>query len=137
MRLASVTALVVLAVSGCGGSARPEPLASRGLPPGLAQQWAAQASSIANAAAHGRGCRAQQLASTLRDEIFAQEGRVPARLQRPLVTGVNALADRITCTPRPVAVQSKPPKPAKPPPKPHEPGPGHHHDRGDHHGKDE
>jgi hypothetical protein len=136
MRLASVTALVVLAVTGCGGSARPEPSASRGLPTALAQQWAAQASSIANAAAHGRGCRAHQLASTLRHEIIAQKGRVPARLQRPLVTGVNALADRITCTPQPVAVQSEPPKPAQPPPKPHGGGPGHHHDHGDHDGKD-
>jgi hypothetical protein len=136
MRLASLTALVVLAVAGCGGSARPEPTASRGLPPALAQQWAAQASTIANTAAHGQGCRAQQLASTLRDEIIAQKGRVPARLQRPLVTGVNALADRITCTPQPVAVQSKTPKPAKPPPKPHGPGPGHDHDHGDHQGKD-
>ena len=128
-RLVAVTALVALAVAGCGGSGRPEPTASRGLPRALAQEWAAQASSIASAAAHGQGCRAQHLASTLRDEIIAQEGRVPARLQRPLVTGVNALADRITCTPQPVTVQAKP---SKPPPKPHGPGPGHHHDHGDH-----
>jgi hypothetical protein len=131
LRLASVTALVLLAAAGCGGSAHPEPTAARALPPALARQWAAQASSIASAAAHDQGCRAQRLASTLRDEIIAQEGRVPTRLQRPLVTGVNALADRITCTPQPVTVQAKPPRP----PKPHEDdhGPGH---GGGHHGKD-
>jgi cell division septation protein DedD len=128
LRLVSVTALVLLAAAGCGGAAHPEPTAARALPPALAQQWAAQASSIASAAAHGQGCRAQRLASTLRDEIIAQEGRVPARLRSPLVTGANALADRITCTPQPVTVQAKPPKP----PKPHDDhGPGH-----DHHGKD-
>jgi hypothetical protein len=132
VRLASVTALVVLAVTACGGSARPEPIASRGLPPALAQQWAAEASSIANAAARGQGCRAHQLASTLRNEIVAKQGRVPARLQRPLVTGVNALADRIACTPRPVAVEAKPPP--QPPPKPHDDH-GHGHDH-DHDGKD-
>ena len=126
----------MLVAAGCGGSSPPHPAAARGLPPALAQQWAAQASAIAAAAANNQGCRAQRLASTLRDEIIAQQGRVPARLQRPLVTGVNALADRITCTPQPVTVQAKPPKP---PPPPHKPGPGGHHDHGDHgdhHGKD-
>ena len=132
-RLVAAIALVVLVVAGCGGSSRPHPAAARGLPPALAQQWAAQASSIADAAASGQGCRAKRLASTLRDEIIAQQGRVPARLQRPLVNGVNTLADRITCVPPPVTVQAKPPKP---PPKPHEPGPGHHHEHGDEHGKD-
>jgi hypothetical protein len=131
-RLVAANALVALVVAGCGGFARPHPVAARGLPPKLAQQWAAEASSIADAAAHGQGCRAQRLASTLRDEILAQQGRVPARLQGPLVTGVNALADRITCTPQPVAVPAKAPKP---PPK-HGPGHGHHDDHGDDHGKD-
>ena len=133
MRLFAAIALVVVA-AGCGGSGRPQPAAARGLPPALAHQWAAQASSIATAAANGQGCRAQALASTLRDEIVAQQGRVPARLQRPLVTGVNSLADRITCTPQPV--QAKPPTAPNPPPKPHGPGPGHHHGHGDDHGDD-
>jgi hypothetical protein len=131
-RLVAAIALVVF-VAGCGGSARPQTTAARGLPPPLAQQWAAQASSIADAAANGQGCRAQRLASTLRNEIIAQEGRVPARLRSPLVTGANALADRITCTPQPVTVQAEPPKPQ---PK-HGPDPGHHHhDHGDEQGKD-
>jgi len=130
LRLIAVT-FVVLAAVGCGGSARPETTAARGLPPTLAEQWAEQASSIASAAAHGQGCRAQRLASTLRDEILGKKARVPARLQGPLVTGVNSLADRITCTPQPVAVQAKPPQA---PPKPHDDH-AHGHDH-DHHGKD-
>ena len=130
-RLISATALVVLVAAGCGSSARPQPTAARGLPPALAQQWAAQASSIADAAANGQGCRAQRLASTLRNEIIAQEGRVPARLRSPLVTGANALANRIMCMPQPVTVQ------AEPPPKEHGQGPGHdRHDHGDNQGKD-
>ena len=120
----------MLVAAGCGGSARPRSTAAaRGLPPALAQQWAAQASSIADVAANGQGCRAQRLASTLRNEIIAHEGRVPARLRSPLVTGANALANRITCTPQPVTVQTKPP------PKKHGPGPDHH-DHGDNQGKD-
>jgi hypothetical protein len=129
-RLVAAVALVVLVSAGCGGSSRPHPAAARGLPPALARQWAAQASSIADAAAKGQGCRAQRLASTLRNEIIAKQGRVPARLQGPLVTGVNALANRITCAPQPVTVQ------AKPPPKPHGPDHGHHHDHGDEHGNE-
>jgi hypothetical protein len=135
LRLVSVTALVVLAAAGCGGgSTRPQQTASRGLPPALAQQWAVQASSIADAAANGQGCRAQRLASTLHDEIVAKEGRVPARLRSPLVTGANALADRITCT-VPAQPVTAAPKPSKPP-KPHGPGePPGHHGHGDDHGK--
>jgi hypothetical protein len=132
LRLLAVTALVVLAADGCGGSGRPEPTAAPTLPPALAQQWAAQASSIASAAAHGQGCRARRLAATLRNEIVAQKGRVPARLRSPLVTGANALADRITCTVLPQTATAGPPK-APEPPKPHDDH-GHNHDHD--HGKD-
>ena len=137
LRLAAAIALVLVA-AGCGASARPHTTAVPGLPPALAQRWAAQASSIADAAASGGGCRAQQLAFTLRAPVIAQQRRVPARLQRPLVTGVNALADRITCTPQPVTTSAKPPAKPKPPPKPPEDGHGHHHHHGhgDEQGKD-
>jgi hypothetical protein len=91
----------------------------------LAHEWASQASAIAAAAAAGDSCHALQLASALRDQVIAAEGRVPARLRSPLVSGVNALADRITCTvtvPAPPTTQAKPPPREKPPPK-HD----HHH----------
>ena len=131
LRIVSVTALVALLAAGCG-SAGPQPRAERGLPRALASAWASRASAIATAAAAGENCRASQLASSLRDEIIAEEGRLPARLQRPLVQGANALADRITCAPPPATVAAAPkkgPKPAghKPPgPKP----PPHHKKHG-------
>jgi hypothetical protein len=103
------------------------------VPRALAQKWASRASAIAAVAAAGNGCRAVQLANSLRDDVIAAEGRVPQRLRSPLVTGVNALADRLTCiqkvtVPKP---PQKPPKPHKPPKKP----PDHHgpgHDKADH-----
>lgn len=117
LRILSVAGLVALVAAGCG-SAGPQPRADRGLPRALASAWATRASAIASAAAAGENCRASQLASSLRDEIIADEGRVPVRLQKPLVQGANALADRITCTVT-VAPAPKPgPKPGPKPPKP-------------------
>ena len=134
LRIVSVTALVALLAAGCG-SAGPQPRAERGLPRALASAWATRASAIANAAAAGENCRASQLASSLRDEIIAEEGRLPARLQRPLVQGANALADRITCTPPPATVAAAPKKgPKLPGHKPPGPKPPPHHKK---HGGDD
>ena len=94
------------------------------MPRVLAQDWANQASAIAAASAAGNSCHALELASSLRTEVIAAEGKVPTRLRSPLLSGVNSLADRITCTDT-VTVQAPPPK--KPPPKHGD----HHHD---HHG---
>jgi hypothetical protein len=133
-RILPVVALVALVAAGCGsstGSVRAAP----GLPRALAQSWASRASAVANAAAAGDSCRASQLASSLRDEIIADESRVPARLQRPLVQGANALADRITCVAPPQTVTVAP-APPKPPPKPkHEDR--HHHKHGPGEGGDQ
>jgi hypothetical protein len=120
LRILSVTALVAPVAVGCG-SAGPQPRADRGLPRALASAWATRASAIAGAAAAGENCRALQLASSLRDEIIAEEGRVPVRLQKPLVQGANALADRITCTVTVATTPNKGPKPPghKPPKPPH------------------
>jgi len=126
LRILSVTALVVLVAAGCG-SGGPEPRGARGLPHELAQAWAAQASAIASASAARQDCRALQLASSLRDQIIAQEGRVPARLQQPLVQGASALAQRITCTIPPETVTVAPP-PKKPPD--HKPPHDHHKKHG-------
>ncbi|MFL5943552.1 MAG: hypothetical protein ACJ75L_09850 [Gaiellaceae bacterium] len=134
LRILSVAALVVLVATGCGGAGR-QPQADRGLPRALADAWAQRASAVATAAAAGRSCRASQLASSLRDQIIAQEGRVPARLQKPLVQSANALADRITCTVPPQTVTLGGPRkgPERPGHKRHEPP---HHKKHDGHEED-
>lgn len=124
-RIVSVVALVALLAAGCGGAARPHGVALRGLPQTLARGWEAQASEIGAAASAGDDCRAMRLARALRDQVVSMERKVPVRLQSALLTGVNALAARTTCTP---PVVKKPPRPPK--------GPGGHEDHGhkDHHG---
>ena len=89
----------------------------------LAQEWATQASAIADAAGAGNSCGALHLAASLRDEIIAEEGKVPARLRSPLVAGANALADRLTCTPQAVSPTPKGPPHHKPPKPPKHHGP--------------
>jgi hypothetical protein len=131
VRILSVTALAALLTAGCGSSGAGRH-AERGMPRALASAWATRASAIARAAAAGEDCRAAQLASSLRDEVISKESQVPARLQRPLVEGVNALADRITCTVPPQTVTVAPPPPPQPKPNPpgHEgPKPPHGHDK--------
>lgn len=120
----SVAALVVLVAAGCGGSSRPDSSAARGVPRVLASEWASQASAVADAAAAGDDCQAAQLAAALRTDVIEKEAQVPARLQSALLTGVNALADRIVCQAPPQTVTV----PAKEPPKPPEPPKHDHHD---------
>jgi hypothetical protein len=135
LRILAVAALVALLGAGCGSAARPREAADRGVPRTLAAEWEARASAIANAANAGQSCRAQWLAGSLRTEVIAAAGRVPPRLQAPLLEAVNALADRIACrhtvtvsTPQP---PPKGPKPShKKPPKKHGP-PGHDKPGGD------
>jgi hypothetical protein len=127
VRILAAAALVAIIPTGCGGTGRSHRSAVRGLPPKLARAWAAQASAIADASAAGNNCRASRLASSLRDDVIQAEGRVPARLQKPLVAGVNALADRITCIPKP----PPPPPQRHEKPKPPKPGHDHHHHHGD------
>lgn len=124
LRILWAAFLLVVVAAGCGGAARPQRSAFHGVPPALAQDWEGQASDIAAAASAGNSCRARQLATALRADVVASKDRVPSRLRPPLLTSVNALADRIKCTP---VVQTPPEKP-KPPKEPHE------HDRHGHHG---
>ena len=135
LRILSGAALLVVVVAGCGGAA-PQGSASRRLPRALAQEWEAQASAIATAADAGNDCRAMHLASSLRTEVALSRHKLPLRLRTPLLTGVNALADRVsTCTPVVTApVQPKPPKGPKPEPPKHHGPPGH--DKGDGKGHD-
>jgi hypothetical protein len=93
------------------------------VPRALALNWERQASAIATAASARDSCRARQLASTLRADVRASKVEVPRRLRRPLLSDVNALANRITCIP------PAPPDPPKPPHEKHE-----HHGHHGHHG---
>ena len=125
LRILSVAALLVAVVAGCGDAA-PQRSTAGGVPRALARQWEAQASAIADAARAGQDCEALRLARSLRAEVSAKRQELPLRLRAPLVTGVKALAGRITCVPPTTS-----PKP-KPPPKPDH---GHKkHGHGDHHG---
>ena len=118
-----VALLLVVLATGCGGSPRPREAAIHQIPRALAQNWEAQASDIASVAAGGDSCRALQLANSLRNEVAASRAKLPVRLRDPLVSGVNSLVNRITCTPPVTTVPKKPPNP------PHERH-GHH----EHHG---
>jgi hypothetical protein len=122
-----VAALLMVVAAGCGGSSRSQEAAIHQIPRALAQDWEGQASEIAAVAGRGDSCRALQLASSLRNEIDASRAKLPRRLRAPLLSGVNSLADRITCSPPVTTVPKKPPKP------PHE-GHGHHGHPGHGHG---
>ena len=125
----ALVALVALVAAGCGGASRPHETSAGGVPRALAQAWEAQASEIAAAAATGDSCRAHALATSLRTDVIHAGRRVPSRLRTALLDGVNSLADRIVCTPRPQTV-TRPASPKKPKPQAHDDH-GHHHD---HHG---
>jgi hypothetical protein len=130
LRILSAAALLGVVLAGCGGAGAPQRSAFRGVPPALAQDWEGQASAIATAASAGNSCRALHLAALLRADVAKSQSKVPYRLRSPLLTGVNALADRITCTPV-VAKPSPPKKEPKPkPPPPKAPKPPHGHDKG-------
>lgn len=97
----------------------------------MAREWEGKASEIAAAASAGNSCRALQLANSLRADVSASKEKLPRRLRPPLLTGVTALADRITCTPPTVAPAKAPIAPTKRPEPPHEHG---DHGQRDHHG---
>jgi hypothetical protein len=125
LKIVSVAALVLVVAAGCGDGSRPERSVLRGVPSALARDWQGQANEIASAASAGEDCRALRLAKSLRNQVLASERELPARLRSPLVTGVNALADRLTCTVT-TTVETVPQEP-KPPDK-------HKEDHKDHHG---
>ena len=124
LRILSAVVLFAVVTAGCGGSAEPRNVAVHGVPPALASHWERQTSAIASAASAGNNCSALQLANALRSDVIAREHRLPVRLRAPLISGVNSLAERITCV---VTVPTPPKKPPKPP---HE-----HHGHG-HNGQD-
>jgi hypothetical protein len=129
VRRIGLVCLLLLLAAGCGGAARARRPAAPRLPHALAVQWASEAANVAIAAQAHQGCRAQQLARSLAEQVAQRSGRVPSRLRTPLLTSVTALEARIACV---RVVQPK--QPAGPPPKkpkerghgpkpPHGPGP--------------
>lgn len=134
-RITAAAALVVLVVAGCGGGgAGPRKSTLHGVPSALAQDWAGQASAIAQAAAAGNDCHARALAVSLRKEVRQREHELPLRLRSPLVTGLDSLVARTTCTQTvPIPPSTAPSKPHGPP-KPHKPH--DHHGHGKDHGGD-
>lgn len=122
-RIVAAAALVLVVAAGCGDTSRPQRSALGGVPPGLAHDWEGQATAIATAASAGDSCGALRLADSLRAQILASERKLPPRLRSPLVIGVNALVDRLTCT---VTTPTTKPPPHKPP------ADKHHHDHGKH-----
>ena len=127
----SVLVLVLLA-AGCGSTAKETPPREPHLPRALAQSWARQADAVAASIASNDGCSAQTEVAALQQSVIAavNEHRVPQRFREPLSSGVNDLADRITCTPPPAAT----PTPAPTPHPKHEKKPKHH-EHGKHKGK--
>lgn len=134
LRILSAAALLVVVTAGCGDAAQPQKLAVHGVPPALAQDWEHQASAVASAAAAGNDCGALRLANALRSDVIATQHKVPLRLRAPLLTGVNALAGRITCVP---TAQKPPKKPPKPPHDDHGRHGHHGHANGDGGGNDQ
>ena len=133
LRILTAALLLVVAAAGCGGAARPQKDAVPRVPRALAQNWEGRASAIADAASAGNSCQARQLANSLRTDVEASKNEVPLRLRAPLLTSVNALADRITCPPVTPTTTEKPKPPPKPDHKEHGKGhgKGHGHDKGD------
>lgn len=125
LRIVAAVALLTVVAAGCGGAARPQRSAFHGVPSTLAQDWEGQAAAIASAASAGKSCRALHLAASLRHDVVKSQDKLPVRLRSPLLVGVKALANRITCirvvTGPPQA--PKPPKGPKPGPKPKPPKP--------------
>ncbi|HJU36246.1 MAG TPA: hypothetical protein VJ716_02370 [Gaiellaceae bacterium] len=128
LRIASVAALVAFLAAGCGGGSRPQQPSLHGVPRDLAHDWERQASKIAGAVSAGDSCGAMHLADSLRDQVRAAQHRLPPRLRLPLVTGVENLADRLTCTV--TTVETVPQKPKPPAKHDHH----DHHDKHGHHG---
>jgi hypothetical protein len=103
MNRAAPLALVVLALSGCGGSSPPPAAVAKPprLPHALAQTWASESTAVAQALQAGDGCTALAHASTLRTDVDRAAAEIPARLRATLQPAIDALPGRITCNPPP------------------------------------
>ena len=104
-RASAAALLVTVALAACGGgdSASDETAtaAAPTLPRALAEELALASDEVADLIEAGDGCAASERAAELRERTLAavESGEVPAELEGPLVTAVEALATGIVCQP--------------------------------------
>lgn len=104
-RASAAVLLVTVALAACGGgdSASDETAtaAAPTLPRALAEELALASDEVADLIEAGDGCAASEAAADLRERTLAavESGEVPAELEDPLVTAVEALATEIACEP--------------------------------------
>ena len=104
-RASAAALLVTVALAACGGgdSASDETAtaAAPTLPRALAEELALASDEVADLIEAGDGCAASGRAAELRERALAavESGKVPAELEDPLVTAVEALATEIVCEP--------------------------------------
>lgn len=102
---AAAALVVVVALAACSGddsaSNETETAAAPTLPGALAEELALASDEVADLIEAGDGCAASERAAELRERTLAavESGEVPAELEDPLVTAVEALATDIVCEP--------------------------------------
>jgi hypothetical protein len=106
-RASAAALVVVVALAACGGddsaSNETETAAAPTLPGALAEELALASDEVADLLEAGDRCAASERAAELRRRTLAavESGEVPAELEDPLVTAVEALATGIVCEPAP------------------------------------
>ena len=104
-RASAAALLVTVALAACGGgdgaSDETATAAAPTLPRALAEELALASDDVADLIEAGDGCAASERAAELRERTLAavKSGEVPAELEDPLVTAVEALATEIVCEP--------------------------------------
>ncbi len=100
----TVVAAVAFALTGCGGSGEDAaPPTGPRLPRVVASDLAARSDRVSARLTSGDTCAADREADALRTRAVEVVSEVPPALQEELLSGVNALAERISCpAPAPV-----------------------------------
>src|SRR5688500_12765351 len=104
-RASAAALLVTVALAACGGgdgaSDETATAAAPTLLRALAEELALASDDVADLIEAGDGCAASERAAELRERTLAavESGEVPAELEDPLVTAVEALATGIACEP--------------------------------------
>lgn len=104
-RVSAAALMVAVALAGCGGddsaSNETQTTAAPTLPAALAEELALVSDDVAELLEAGDGCAASERAAELRERTVAavEGGDVPAALEQPLVTAVEALENQIVCEP--------------------------------------
>jgi hypothetical protein len=133
---------LVAATAACGAqrtSAPPPRPRPPKIPNAVAARLAGEADAVAAALARGDACAARQQAARLRADATSSIGRVPAALQEPLSSGVNALVAELPRCVVPAVPAATTTAESPPPPREHESHHEHPKDekrpKHEHHGK--